>query len=136
MLYSGERDNFVRYMALVSMVIEQILRGERFFDIYFRLFKERVIFLIGQVEDYMVNLIVAQMLFLEAENLEKDIYLYINFLGGVIIVGMFIYDIMQFIKFDVSIICMGQAVSMGVFLLIVGVKGKRFCLSNSRVMIY
>lgn len=136
MLYSGERDNFVFYMVLVLMVIEQILCGECFFDIYFCLFKECVIFLIGQVEDYMVNLIVVQMLFLEVENLEKDIYLYINFLGGVIIVGMFIYDIMQFIKFDVSIICMGQVVLMGVFLLIVGVKGKCFCLLNLCVMIY
>ena len=124
MSYSGERDNFAPHMALVPMVIEQTSRGERSFDIYSRLLKERVIFLTGQVEDHMANLIVAQMLFLEAENPEKDIYLYINSPGGVITAGMSIYDTMQFIKPDVSTICMGQA------------KGKRFCLPNSRVMIH
>ena len=115
---------------------EQTSRGERSFDIYSRLLKERVIFLTGQVEDHMANLIVAQMLFLEAENPEKDIYLYINSPGGVITAGMSIYDTMQFIKPDVSTICMGQAASMGAFLLTAGAKGKRFCLPNSRVMIH
>ncbi|SUB72923.1 ATP-dependent Clp protease proteolytic subunit precursor [Pluralibacter gergoviae] len=124
------------HMALVPMVIEQTSRGERSFDIYSRLLKERVIFLTGQVEDHMANLIVAQMLFLEAENPEKDIYLYINSPGGVITAGMSIYDTMQFIKPDVSTICMGQAASMGAFLLTAGAKGKRFCLPNSRVMIH
>ena len=123
-------------MALVPMVIEQTSRGERSFDIYSRLLKERVIFLTGQVEDHMANLIVAQMLFLEAENPEKDIYLYINSPGGVLTAGMSIYDTMQFIKPDVSTICMGQAASMGAFLLTAGAKGKRFCLPNSRVMIH
>ena len=118
------------------MVIEQTSRGERSFDIYSRLLKERVIFLTGQVEDHIAKLIVAQMLFLEAENPEKDIYLYINSPGGVITAGMSIYDTMQFIKPDVSTICMGQAASMGAFLLTAGAKGKRFCLPNSRVMIH
>ena len=136
MSYSGERDNFAPQNALVPMVIEQTSRGERSFDIYSRLLKERVIFLTGQVEDHMANLIVAQMLFLEAENPEKDIYLYINSPGGVITAGMSIYDTMQFIKPDVSTICMGQAASMGAFLLTAGAKGKRFCLPNSRVMIH
>lgn len=136
MSYSGERDNFAPHMALVPMAIEQTSRGERSFDIYSRLLKERVIFLTGQVEDHMANLIVAQMLFLEAENPEKDIYLYINSPGGVITAGMSIYDTMQFIKPDVSTICMGQAASMGAFLLTAGAKGKRFCLPNSRVMIH
>jgi len=136
MSYSGERDNLDLHMALVPMVIEQTSRGERSFDIYSRLLKERVIFLTGQVEDHMANLIVAQMLFLEAENPEKDIYLYINSPGGVITAGMSIYDTMQFIKPDVSTICMGQAASMGAFLLTAGAKGKRFCLPNSRVMIH
>ena len=136
MSYSGERDNFAPHMALVPMVIEQTSRGERSFDIYSPLLKERVIFLTGQVEDHMANLIVAQMLFLEAENPEKDIYLYINSPGGVITAGMSIYDTMQFIKPDVSTICMGQAASMGAFLLTAGAKGKRFCLPNSRVMIH
>lgn len=136
MSYSGERDNLAPHMALVPMVIEHTSRGERSFDIYSRLLKERVIFLTGQVEDHMANLIVAQMLFLEAENPEKDIYLYINSPGGVITAGMSIYDTMQFIKPDVSTICMGQAASMGAFLLTAGAKGKRFCLPNSRVMIH
>jgi len=123
-------------MALVPMVVEQTSRGERSYDIFSRLLKERVIFLTGQVEDHMANLIVAQMLFLEAENPEKDIYLYINSPGGVITAGMSIYDTMQFIKPDVSTICMGQAASMGAFLLTAGAKGKRFCLPSSRVMIH
>ncbi|KFD10536.1 ATP-dependent Clp protease proteolytic subunit [Serratia marcescens subsp. marcescens ATCC 13880] len=123
-------------MALVPMVVEQTSRGERSYDIYSRLLKERIIFLTGQVEDHMANLIVAQMLFLEAESPEKDIFLYINSPGGVITAGMSIYDTMKFIKPDVSTICMGQACSMGSFLLTAGAKGKRFCLPNSRVMIH
>lgn len=123
-------------MSLVPMVVEQTSRGERAYDIYSRLLKERVIFLTGQVEDHMANLIVAQLLFLEAENPEKDVYLYINSPGGVITAGMSIYDTMQFIKPDVSTICMGQAASMSAFLLTAGCKGKRFCLPNSRVMIH
>ncbi|WP_127959611.1 ATP-dependent Clp endopeptidase proteolytic subunit ClpP [Serratia microhaemolytica] len=136
MSYRGERDQVAPNMALVPMVVEQTSRGERSYDIYSRLLKERIIFLTGQVEDYMANLIVAQMLFLEAESPEKDIFLYINSPGGVITAGMSIYDTMQFIKPDVSTICMGQACSMGAFLLTAGAKGKRFCLPNSRVMIH
>ncbi|KZC67742.1 ATP-dependent Clp protease proteolytic subunit [Yersinia pestis] len=136
MSYSGERDQFAPNMALVPMVVEQTSRGERSYDIFSRLLKERIIFLTGQVEDHMANLITAQMLFLEAENPEKDIFLYINSPGGVITAGMSIYDTMQFIKPDVSTICMGQACSMGAFLLTAGAKGKRFCLPNSRVMIH
>ncbi len=122
--------------ALVPMVIEQTARGERSFDIYSRLLKENVIFLVGQVEDHMANLIVAQMLFLEAENPEKDIFLYINSPGGSVSAGMAIYDTMNFIKPDVSTVCIGQAASMGAFLLTAGAKGKRYVLPNSRVMIH
>lgn len=122
--------------ALVPMVIEQTARGERSFDIYSRLLKENVIFLVGQVEDHMANLIVAQMLFLEAENPEKDIFLYINSPGGSVTAGMAIYDTMNFIKPDVSTVCIGQAASMGAFLLTAGAKGKRYVLPNSRVMIH
>ena len=122
--------------ALVPMVVEQTSKGERSYDIYSRLLKENVIFLVGQVEDHMANLIVAQMLFLEAENPEKDIYLYINSPGGSVTAGMAIYDTMNFIKPDVSTVCIGQAASMGAFLLSGGTKGKRFCLPNSRVMIH
>ncbi|MEM5530789.1 ATP-dependent Clp endopeptidase proteolytic subunit ClpP [Gammaproteobacteria bacterium AS21] len=122
--------------ALVPMVVEQTARGERSYDIYSRLLKERVIFLVGQVEDHMANLIVAQMLFLEAENPDKDIHLYINSPGGSVTAGMSIYDTMQFIKPNVSTICMGQAASMGAFLLTAGEKGKRFALPNARVMIH
>ncbi|WP_224652491.1 ATP-dependent Clp endopeptidase proteolytic subunit ClpP [Pectobacterium versatile] len=136
MSYSGEEERQAPHMALVPMVVEQTSRGERSYDIYSRLLKERIIFLTGQVEDHMANLVVAQMLFLEAENPEKDIYLYINSPGGVITAGMSIYDTMQFIKPDVSTICMGQACSMGAFLLTAGTKGKRICLPNSRVMIH
>lgn len=135
MSYSDER-GVAAQMALVPMVVEQTSRGERSYDIFSRLLKERIIFLTGQVEDHMANLIVAQMLFLEAENPEKDIHLYINSPGGVITAGMSIYDTMQFIKPDVSTICMGQACSMGAFLLTAGAQGKRFCLPNSRVMIH
>ena len=122
--------------GLVPMVIEQSARGERAYDIYSRLLKERVIFLIGPVEDYMANLVAAQLLFLEAENPDKDIHLYINSPGGSVTAGMSIYDTMQFIKPDVSTTCIGQACSMGAFLLAGGAKGKRFCLPNSRVMIH
>ena len=122
--------------ALVPMVVEQTSKGERSYDIYSRLLKENVIFLVGQVEDHMANLIVAQMLFLEAENPEKDIFLYINSPGGSVTAGMAIYETMKFIKPDVSTVCMGQAASMGAFLLSAGAKGKRFALPNSRVMIH
>ncbi len=121
---------------LVPMVVEQTNRGERSYDIYSRLLKERVIFLVGQVEDHMANLVVAQMLFLEAENPDKDIHLYINSPGGSVTAGMSIYDTMQFIKPDVSTMCIGQACSMGSFLLTAGAKGKRFCLPNARTMIH
>ena len=122
--------------ALVPMVVEQTAKGERSYDIYSRLLKERVIFMVGQVEDHMANLIVAQMLFLESENPDKDIYLYINSPGGSVTAGMSIYDTMNFIKPDVSTVCVGQAASMGAFLLSGGAKGKRYCLPNSRVMIH
>jgi ATP-dependent Clp protease protease subunit len=121
---------------LVPMVVEQTPRGERAYDIYSRLLKERVIFLIGPVEDYGANLIVAQMLFLEAENPDKDIHLYINSPGGSVTAGLSIYDTMQFIKPDVSTLCIGQAASMGAVLLCGGAKGKRQALPNSRVMIH
>ncbi|MBU2865263.1 ATP-dependent Clp endopeptidase proteolytic subunit ClpP [Reinekea marina] len=122
--------------GLVPMVIEQTSRGERSFDIYSRLLKENVIFIVGQVEDYMANLIVAQLLFLESENPDKDIHLYINSPGGSVTAGMAIYDTMQFIKPDVSTMCIGQAASMGALLLAGGTKGKRYCLPNSRMMIH
>ncbi|MBB1406328.1 ATP-dependent Clp endopeptidase proteolytic subunit ClpP [Pseudoalteromonas sp. SG44-5] len=122
--------------ALVPMVVEQTPKGERSYDIYSRLLKERIIFLTGPVEDNMANLILAQMLFLESENPDKDIFLYINSPGGSVTAGMAIYDTMNFIKPDVSTICVGQAASMGAFLLTAGAKGKRFCLPNSRVMIH
>ena len=122
--------------GLVPMVIEQSARGERAYDIYSRLLKERVIFLVGQVEDYMAILVVAQLLFLEAENPDKDIHLYINSPGGSVTAGMSIYDTMQFIKPDVSTICIGQACSMGALLLAGGAAGKRYCLPHSRMMIH
>ncbi|WP_226996555.1 ATP-dependent Clp endopeptidase proteolytic subunit ClpP [Thalassotalea crassostreae] len=122
--------------ALVPMVVEQTAKGERSYDIYSRLLKERVIFLCGQVEEHMANLIVAQLLFLESESPEKDIFLYINSPGGSVTAGMAIYDTMRFIKPNVSTVCMGQAASMGAFLLSAGEKGKRFCLPNARVMIH
>nr|WP_299239930.1 ATP-dependent Clp endopeptidase proteolytic subunit ClpP [uncultured Halomonas sp.] len=122
--------------GLVPMVVEQNARGERAYDIYSRLLKERVIFLVGQVEDYMANLVVAQLLFLESENPDKDIHLYINSPGGSVTAGMSIYDTMQFIKPDVSTVCIGQAASMGALLLAGGAKDKRFCLPNSRMMIH
>jgi len=122
--------------GLVPMVVEQSSRGERAYDIYSRLLKERLIFLVGQVEDYMANLIVAQLLFLEAENPEKDIHIYINSPGGSVTAGMAIYDTMQFIKPNVSTTCIGQACSMGSFLLAGGEPGKRYILPHSRVMIH
>ena len=121
---------------LVPMVIEQTARGERSYDIYSRLLKERVIFLVGPVEDHMANLVVAQMLFLESENPDKDIHLYINSPGGSVTAGMSIYDTMQFIKPDVSTLCIGQAASMGALLLTGGAAGKRYCLPHSRMMIH
>lgn len=129
-------DKFDPMAALVPMVVEQSSRGERSYDIYSRLLKERVIFLVGQVEDHMANLIVAQLLFLESENPEKDIHIYINSPGGSVTAGMAIYDTMQFIKPDVSTTVIGQAASMGALLLSGGEAGKRFALPNSRVMIH
>jgi ATP-dependent Clp protease protease subunit len=123
-------------LGMVPMVIEQSGRGERAFDIYSRLLKERVIFLVGPVNDATANLVVAQLLFLEADNPDKDVYFYINSPGGSVTAGMSIYDTMQFIKPDVSTLCIGQAASMGAFLLCAGAKGKRFALPNSRVMIH
>jgi ATP-dependent Clp protease protease subunit len=126
----------VTRMNLVPMVVEQSSRGERAYDIYSRLLKERVIFMVGQVEDHMANLIVAQLLFLESENPDKDIHLYINSPGGSVSSGLAIYDTMQFIRCDVSTMCIGQAASMGAILLSAGANGKRFCLPHSRVMIH
>ena len=123
-------------LGLVPMVVEQSGRGERAYDIYSRLLKERVIFLVGPVNDATANLVVAQMLFLESENPDKDIFFYINSPGGSVSAGLAIYDTMQFIKPDVSTLCIGQAASMGAFLLTAGAKGKRYCLPNSRVMIH
>ncbi len=132
----GDQGSALQMSGLVPMVVEQTARGERSYDIYSRLLKERVIFLVGQVEDHMANVIVAQLLFLEAENPEKDIHLYINSPGGSVTAGMSIYDTMQFIKPNISTICIGQACSMGAFLLAAGEKGKRYCLPNSQVMIH
>ncbi|MEM1175486.1 MAG: ATP-dependent Clp endopeptidase proteolytic subunit ClpP [Pseudomonadota bacterium] len=123
-------------LNLVPMVVEQTARGERSYDIYSRLLKERVVFLVGPVEDHMANLIVAQLLFLESENPDKDIHLYINSPGGSVTAGLSIYDTMQFIKSDVSTICVGQAASMGALLLAGGESGKRFALPHSRVMVH
>ena len=126
----------VESIGLIPMVVEQTSRGERSYDIYSRLLKERVVFVVGQVEDYMANLIVAQLLFLESEKPDKDIHLYINSPGGSVMAGLAIYDTMKFIKPDVSTTCIGQAASMGAFLLSAGAKGKRFCLPNARTMIH
>ena len=128
--------DIVQASGLVPMVVEQSARGERSYDIYSRLLKERVIFLVGPVEDHMANLVVAQLLFLESENPDKDIHLYINSPGGSVTAGMSIYDTMQFIKPDVSTMVIGQACSMGAFLLAAGAKGKRYSVPNSRVMIH
>lgn len=129
-------DQDPRALGLVPMVIEQTSRGERSFDIYSRLLKERVIFIVGAIEDHMANLIVAQLLFLESENPDKDVHLYINSPGGSVTAGLSIYDTMRFIKPDVSTMCIGQAASMGAFLLSGGSKGKRFILPNARTMIH
>ncbi len=126
----------IQALNLVPMVIEQTARGERSYDIYSRLLKERVVFVVGPVEDYMANVIVAQLLFLESENPDKDIHLYINSPGGSVTAGLAIYDTMQFIKADVSTMCIGQAASMGAVLLAGGAHGKRFCLPHSRMMIH
>ena len=123
-------------LGLVPIVVEQTSRGERSFDIYSRLLKERVVFMVGPVEDHMANLIVAQLLFLESENPDKDIHLYINSPGGSVTAGLSIYDTMQFIRPDVSTLCVGQAASMGALLLTGGAPGKRYCLPNSRMMIH
>ena len=134
---NGQQDQWdPQSLGLIPMVIEQSGRGERAYDIYSRLLKERVVFLVGPVNDATANLIVAQLLFLESENPDKDIYFYINSPGGSVTAGLAIYDTMQFIKPDVSTLCVGQAASMGAFLLTAGAKGKRFCLPNSRVMIH
>src|SRR5258706_2093909 len=125
-----------RNLNLVPMVVEQTSRGERAYDIYSRLLKERVVFCVGPIDDYMANVVVAQFLFLESENPDKDINLYINSPGGIVTAGLAIYDTMQFIKPDVSTICVGQAASMGSFLLAAGAHGKRYCLPNSRIMIH
>jgi ATP-dependent Clp protease, protease subunit len=138
--FGGKRSEFnarlEEYSALVPIVVEQTARGERSYDIYSRLLKERVIFLVGQVEDHMANLVVAQLLFLESENPDKDIHLYINSPGGSVTAGLSIYDTMQFIKPDVSTMCIGQAASMGALLLTGGAKGKRYALPHSRMMIH
>jgi len=126
----------IRNLNLVPMVVEQTSRGERAYDIYSRLLKERVVFMVGPIDDYMANVIVAQLLFLESENPDKDINIYINSPGGSVTAGMAIYDTMQFIKPDVSTICVGQAASMGSLLLAAGAHGKRYALPNSRVMIH
>lgn len=134
---AGYSDNVIRNASgLVPMVIEQTSRGERSYDIYSRLLKERIIFLLGEVEDHMANLVVAQLLFLESENPEKDISIYINSPGGVVTAGLAIYDTIQFIKPDVSTLCIGQAASAAALLLCAGAAGKRYCLPNSRVMIH
>ncbi len=125
-----------RALNLVPIVVEQTARGERAYDIYSRLLKDRLVFVVGPVDDYMANIVVAQMLFLESENPEKDIHLYINSPGGVVTAGLAIYDTMQFIKPDVSTVCTGQAASMGAVLLAGGTKGKRFCLPHARIMIH
>jgi len=133
---SGNNGAMDLQSQLVPMVIEQTARGERSFDIYSRLLKERVIFIVGGIEDHMANLVVAQLLFLESENPDKDVSIYINSPGGVVTAGMAIYDTMQFIKPDVSTLCIGQAASMGSLLLAGGAEGKRFALPNSRIMIH
>ncbi len=125
-----------RALNLVPIVVEQTARGERAYDIYSRLLKDRLVFVVGPVDDYMANIVIAQMLFLESENPEKDIHLYINSPGGVVTAGLAIYDTMQFIKPDVSTVCTGQAASMGAVLLAGGAKGKRFCLPHARIMIH
>ena len=125
-----------RALNLVPIVVEQTARGERSYDIYSRLLKDRVVFVVGPIDDYMANVVVAQLLFLESENPDKDVHLYINSPGGIVTAGLSIYDTMQFIKPDVSTICLGQAASMGSLLLAGGATGKRYCLPHSRIMIH
>ena len=135
----SQTDNFntpITNLGLVPMVVEQSARGERAYDIYSMLLKERIVFMVGPVEDNVANLVVAQLLYLESENPDKDIHLYINSPGGSVTAGMAIYDTMQFIRSDVSTMCIGQAASMGSFLLAAGAPGKRYCLPNSRMMIH
>src|SRR5690606_21982917 len=134
--FDGRNKSTISNLGLIPIVVEQTARGERSYDIYSRLLKERVIFCVGAIEDHMANLIVAQMLFLESENPDKDIHLYINSPGGSVTAGLAIYDTMQFIKPNVSTLCIGQACSMGAFLLAGGAAGKRFALPHSRVMIH
>jgi ATP-dependent Clp protease protease subunit len=134
--FEGRNKNTINNLGLIPIVVEQTARGERSYDIYSRLLKERVIFCVGAIEDHMANLIVAQMLFLESENPDKDIHLYINSPGGSVTAGLSIYDTMEFIKPDVSTMCIGQAASMGAFLLSGGARGKRFILPNARTMIH
>jgi len=134
--FDGINSSTINNLGLIPMVVEQTSRGERSYDIYSRLLKERVVFAVGPVEDHMANLIVAQLLFLESENPDKDIHLYINSPGGSVTAGLSIYDTMQFIKPDVSTMCVGQAASMGAFLLSGGARGKRYCLPNARTMIH
>jgi len=136
MSYGYEREIIKNTSGLVPVVVEQTSRGERSYDIYSRLLKERIIFLLGEVEDHMANLVVAQLLFLESENPDKDISIYINSPGGAVTAGLAIYDTMQFIKPDVSTLCIGQAASAAALLLCAGAEGKRYCLPNSRVMIH
>ena len=132
----SDRTDSMTNLGLVPMVVEQSARGERAFDIYSRLLKERIIFLVGPVEDQVANLVVAQMLYLESENPDKDIHLYINSPGGSVTAGMSIYDTMQFVRCSVSTMCIGQAASMGAFLLAAGARGKRYALPNSRMMLH
>ena len=134
--FDGINSSTINNLGLIPMVVEQTSRGERSYDIYSRLLKERVVFAVGPVEDHMANLIVAQLLFLESENPDKDIHLYINSPGGSVTAGLSIYDTMQFIKPDVSTMCVGQAASMGAFLLSGGARGKRYCLPTARTMIH
>jgi ATP-dependent Clp protease protease subunit len=134
--FEGQNSNVIKNLGLVPMVVEQTARGERSYDIFSRLLKERLVFVVGPVEDQMANLIVAQLLFLESENPDKDIHLYINSPGGAVTAGLSIYDTMQFVKPDVSTMCVGQACSMGAFLLAGGAAGKRYCLPNARTMIH
>lgn len=134
--FEGQNNNVIKNLGLVPMVVEQTARGERSYDIFSRLLKERLVFVVGPVEDQMANLIVAQLLFLESENPDKDIHLYINSPGGAVTAGLSIYDTMQFVKPDVSTMCVGQACSMGAFLLAGGAAGKRYCLPNARTMIH
>jgi ATP-dependent Clp protease, protease subunit len=130
------RDPYAAYNQLVPMVVEQTSRGERAFDIYSRLLKERIIFITGPIEDHMASLICAQLLFLEADNPNKDIYMYINSPGGVVTSGLAVYDTMQYIRCDVSTVCIGQAASMGSMLLAAGARGKRYALPNARIMVH